>query len=243
MVGPGIGRRGLLGVLALAGCQQAGMPGAGPAAATGPRVGPNGVGYIAIAGQITNRVRDLFLSQVNQMLGQGATEIYLLLTSPGGPVPPAMSMIAEMERLNTGRGVRFTTHNIGAVAGGACYVFLAGQRRLSVPRGTFVFQGLTYAPSGAVTSQALQEAGAQMRRIEQAYTAMLLSRTRLNAAEASSFLRRTVILNADEARRDGIIDATAEFSLPPGATLSGIRTVPAGTGTAAPAGPAGSIGG
>lgn len=236
---PWIGRRGLLGLLALAGCQQ---PGA-PVTATGPRVGPNGVGYIAIAGQITDTVRDLFLSQVTQMLGQGATEIYLLLTSSGGPVAPALSIISAMERLNAGRGIRFTTHNIGAVAGGACYVFLAGQRRLSVPRGTFVFQGLQFVPSGAVTSQALQEASAQMRRIEQTYATMLTSRTRLTAAEASSFLRRTVVLSADEARRDGLIEATAEFTLPPGAILSGIRTAPAGTGTATPSSPVSPAGG
>ena len=235
---PGIGRRGLLGVLALAGCQQPGPPVAAP----GPRGGPNGVGYIAIAGQITGTVRDLFLGQVTQMLGQGATEIYLLLNSPGGPVAPALSMISAMERLNADRGIRFTTHNVGAVAGGACYVFLAGQRRLSVPRGTFLFQGLQFVPSGAVTSQALQEAGAQMRRIEQTYATMLTSRTRLTAAEASSFLRRTVVLSADEARRDGLIEATAEFSLPPGATLSGIRTTPVGTG-AAPASPVAPAGG
>jgi len=37
-----------------------------------------------------------------------------------------------------------------------------------------------------------------------------------------------VILNADEARRDGIIDAIADFTLPPGATISAIvpRTTP-----------------
>ena len=47
--------------------------------------------------------------------------------------------------------------------------------------------------------------------------AAVTSRTRLTKAEASSVVRRTVVLSADEARRDGIIEAAPEFALLPGA--------------------------
>ena len=222
-----MGRRSVvLAAAALAGCQQ--QPAALPADAT-PRLGPDRTGYIAIQAPITNEVRTAVIGQVTRLLGLGATEIYLLMSSLGGPVGAAQSLIAAMDRFHADRGTRFTTHNIGVVGASACYVFLAGQRRLSLRRGTFVFQEATLVPTGAISSQVLLAANAQMRQIEQSFLAMLTARTKLTEAEASSFVRRTVILNTDEAQRDGIIEATAGFALPPGATLFTIQAVPRGT--------------
>ena len=221
-----IGRRGVLAAAAaLAGCQQ---PGTLPVDAV-PRLGPNRTGYIAIQAPIVNEVRNAFIGNVNRLLALDAAEIYVLMISPGGVVTAAQDMIAFMDRTHASRGTTFTTHNAGVVASAACYVFLAGQRRLSVPRGQFLFHEAALVSNGAITSLALQDANTKMQQIERSFLTMLTSRTKLTEAEASSFVRRTVILNADEARRDGIIEGTAEFTLPPGATAFGIRAVPAGT--------------
>lgn len=222
----GIGRRGVLaGTAALAGCQQPILPQADMT----PRLGPNRTGYIAMQAPIINEVRNAFIAQVNRLLALDAAEIYLLMISPGGVVTAAQDMIAFMDRTHADRGITFTTHNAGVVASAACYVFLAGQRRLSVPRGQFLFHEAALVSNGAITSLALQDANTKMQQIEHAFLTMLTARTKLTEAEATSFIRRTVILNADEAQRDGITQATADFTLPQGATAFGIRAVPAGT--------------
>ena len=131
-----------------------------------------------------------------------------------------------MDRTHADRGVQFTMYNAGVVASAACYIFLAGQRRLSAPRGTFLFHEAAVVPTGAMTSQNLQEASANVQRLERSLLTMLTTKTRLTEGEASSFVRRTVILSADEARRDGIIEAVAGFTPPPGATIYQIRSVP-----------------
>ncbi|HEY0204122.1 MAG TPA: ATP-dependent Clp protease proteolytic subunit [Acetobacteraceae bacterium] len=194
-----------------------------------PRLGPNRTGYIAMQAPIINEVRNAFIAQVNRLLALDAAEIYLLMISPGGVVTAAQDMIAFMDRTHADRGITFTTHNAGVVASAACYVFLAGQRRLSVPRGQFLFHEAALVSNGAITSLALQDANTKMQQIEHAFLTMLTARTKLTEAEATSFIRRTVILNADEAQRDGITQATADFTLPQGATAFGIRAVPAGT--------------
>ncbi len=225
----GMGRRSVLaGAAALAGCQQAVTAPVDLA----PRLGPNRTGYIAIQAPIVNEVRNAFIGQVNRLLALDAAEIYLLMISPGGVVNAAQDMIAFMDRTHASRGITFTTHNVGVVASAACYVFLAGQRRLSVARGQFLFHEAALVSNGAITSLALQDATAKMQQIEHAFLTMLTSHTKLTEAEATSFIRRTVILNADEARRDGITQATVEFTPPPGATVFGIRAVPAGTAPA-----------
>jgi len=122
------------------------------------------------------------------------------MASPGGVVNAAQDMIAFMDRTHASRGTTFITHNAGVVASAACYVFLAGQRRLSVPRGQFLFHEAALVSNGAITSLALQDANIRMQQIERSFLTMLKTRTKLTEAEASSFVRRTVILNADEAR-------------------------------------------
>ena len=226
----GMGRRGVLAgvAAALAGCQQPG-PSTAPEE-TMPRLGPNRTGYIGFQAPIVNRSRDLFISGVNQILGQNAAEIYVLMNSPGGTVDAAQDMIAFVDRTRTERGVRFTMHNAGVVASAACYVFLAGQRRLTAPRGTFLFHQTALVADGPITSGTLHEASATVRQIERAFLAMLTSKTKLKEAEAASFLHRTVILNADEARRDGIVEAISGFALPPGANILHIRSAPSGPG-------------
>ena len=180
---------------------------------------------------------DLFIADVGKLLDQGAAEIYVLLTSPGGSVGAAQDMIAFMDRTHAERGVRFTTHNTGMVASAACYVFLAGQRRLSMPGGKFLFHEATLVTNRPLTSWNLDEASAEVRRIERSFLTMLTTRTKLTEGEASSFVRRTVILDADEARRDGIIEAVSGFALPKGANILNIRAVPNEAGRAGPAQP------
>lgn len=224
----GMGRRGVLAgaAAALAGCQQ---PAAAPEE-TMPRLGPNRTGYIGFQAPIANRSRDFFISGVNQLLGQNAAEIYVLMNSPGGSVSAAQDMIAFVDRTRAERGVRFTMHNAGVVASAACYVFLAGQRRLTAPRGTFLFHQAALVADGPITSRTLHEASATVRQIERAFLAMLTSKTKLKEAEAASFLQRTVILNADEARRDGIVEAISGFALPQGANILQIRSAPSAPG-------------
>lgn len=221
-----IGRRGALAAAgaALAGCQQPGLR------AGLPPLDPKRTGYIAFQVPIVPRSRDLFIADVNKLLDQGTGEIQVLLASPGGEVTAAQDMIAFMDRASAERGVRFITHNTGVVASAACYVFLAGQRRLSVPRGTFIFHeaSLSLMANGPVNigSRNLQEASAGIQQIERSFTAMLTSKTRLSAAEAASFTRRTVILNAEEARRDGVVDAVQNVVVPPDASGFIIRIAP-----------------
>lgn len=233
-----IGRRGAVtgaGAAALAGCAQ--QPATLPANTT-PRLGPNRTGYLIIDAPIVSRVRDLFIGHVDRLLQQDAAEVYVLISSPGGSVGAAQDMINYVDRTHAARGVKFTMHNTRLVASAACYVFLAAQRRLSVPGSAFLFHEASLVSSGPLTSQNLQEAGAVVQEIERGFTNMLTSKTRLTAAEAGSFIRRTVILSADEARRDGVVEAVSGFALPSGATIYQIKASTTPGAAASPARPA-----
>jgi len=213
----------MLGVVALAGCQAAPMPMPMPMPVLS--LGPDRTGYMLFAAPIVDQTAALFQAGLNKLLDLQATQIHVAINSGGGSVKAAEAMIATMDRVHAERGVTFTTHNVGIVGSAACYVFLAGQQRVSLPKAMFMFhqQGMMAASGGIISGQALQEAADQVKQNDRVFLAMLKSRTKIPDAEALSFVHRTVILTADEAKRDGIIQSVGNFDVPPGATVFGIK--------------------
>ncbi len=225
--------------LALAGCQDAATPALQAAKPdTGP-IAPGQPAFVLIKAPITRATRDLFIADVNTLLGRGAQEVQLLLDSPGGEVQAALDMIDYVDRTRQQRGTVFVTHNVGTVASAACYLFLTGQRRLSNERGVFLFHeaGLTISTAGRLPASELQEQLTQLRAYEPRFLSMLKERTRLSDTDARTFLRRTVVLNSSEALRDGITTATANFVPPanaPGFVIVTRPVAPPGTPPPAP---------
>lgn len=135
-------------------------------------------------------------------------------------------MAASTGKTRADRGVKFTTHNMDVVGSAACHVFLAAQRRLSVPRGASLFHEAVLAANGLITSRNLQEASVRLQQIERSFLAMATAKTKLTEGEVSSSTRRTVILRADEARRDVIIDETSGSTPPRRVNVLQIRSMP-----------------
>lgn len=241
-----IGRRSILaGLAALAGCQQSAAPQqAVLPGAEMPWLGSDGTGYIIFQATISRSTRDLFIAGVDKLVAMNATGVLVLINSGGGEISAAQDMVAFVDRTHADHNIRFTMYNSGLVASAACYVFLAGQRRLSSPRGAFLFHEASMVASGPLTSQGLQEASASVQRIERSFLTTLTTKTRLTEAEAMSFVRRTVILSADEARRDGIVEAVTVLALPPKTKIYLIRNAaPSGATAAPPRPPAPAAGG
>lgn len=217
-----IGRRAALlgGLAAVAGCAPT------PLASVPFKLDNDNIGYMLFRAPIVPITADFFRKDIDKMLALNAREIHIAIDSPGGVISSSEQMIALMDQVHNERGVIFVTHNVGLVASAACYVFLAGQRRYSVPKGSFLFHAAGVQATGLLTGQNLQEASVRLKRDEDSFFRQLKSRTRLTDGEALTFLRRTVILTADEARRDGIIEGTAEFKLPAGTPASIISAKP-----------------
>ncbi len=220
------GRRAVLtaALATLAGCQTAAPPMPPPTPTLS--LGPGNSGYMLLAAPITATSAGFFATNIDKFVGLGATEIHVAISSPGGVIHYAEAMIAAMDRAHADHNVIFVTHDVGLVASAACYVFLAGQRRLANARGAFLFHQEALQTNGPLTSQLLQEASTQVQQDERVFANMLRTRTRLTEGEASSFIHRTVILTSAEARRDGIIDAVEEFSVPKGVVIAAIATRP-----------------
>ena len=214
----------------MAGCQQ---PGTSAALAPDP-VPVDGIGYLVFNAPIAPGSRDLFMADVNKLRNAGAREIRIGMNSPGGDINAAQALVEYMARLHDQNGVTFKAYNIGTVASAATYVFMNAQDRYSVPRGTFLFHAAGVVSNGPINAQNLRDQADKLDAYEQAVRATMKTRTRLTDAEAQTYVRRTVVLNSDDARRDGIVDGIADFSLPKGTRIWVIVSKPANPATPSP---------
>ena len=214
----------------LAGCEPPAVP---PQAAIPDPVPFEGVGYLLFNAPIVPASRDLFIADVDKFRVAGAREIDLALNSPGGDIDAAQGIVDYMNRLHEHDGITFKAYNVGLVASAATFVFLNAQSRYSAERGVFLFHAAGMSSSGLVSAERLREAADKLDAYERTVGATLKARTRLTDAEARTYLHRTVVLNSDDARRDGIVDAIAAFPTPKGSRRWTIVFRPSKPGTAA----------
>ena len=199
---------------ALGACQQSRSP---QAVAVADPVPVGGVGYLLFNAPINTASRDLFMVDVDKLRHAGATEIDIGMNSPGGDIDAAQAIVAYMAQAHAQDGVTFKAYNIGLVASAANYVFLNAQARYSIVRGAFLFHAASATSTGPVNAENLRDAADKLDAYERTMRATLKARTHLNDDEGLTYVRRTVILNSDDAQQDGVVDGIAVFSPPTGA--------------------------
>lgn len=218
----------LASLLALAGCQPPRPPSMQAASVV------DGKGYLIFNAPISTISRDLFIADVETFRRAGATEIELAINSPGGDIDAAQGIVDYMTRVHEQNGVSFEVYNVGLVASAATYVFLHAQHRYSQDRGTFLFHAAGVVSNVPASAEKLREQAAKLDAYERVVRATLKERSNLTDAETQTYVRRTVLLNADDARRDGVIEGIAAYLPPKGIGISVIVFKPNPAAAAAP---------
>ncbi len=215
----------------LSGCQAA------PVATVAEPVPVNGVGFIVLNGPIAPVSRDAFVADVDKLADAGAREIDIGMNSPGGSIDAAQGIVDYMAQRHERSGTVFKVYNIGLVASAATYIFLNAQARYTVANAAFLFHAAGMVSSGPVNAENLRDSADKLDAYERTMRSTLKRRTRLTDAETLTYVRRTVVLNADDARRDGVVDGIAAFVMPTGGRAWVIQTKQVARPVARPATP------
>ncbi len=206
------------------------------AACQAPMAGPqpvvfipeNGVGSIFFNAPIVAGSRDLLIADIEGLIKAGARTIRLAINSPGGDVSAAQGIVDYMTAAHATRGIEFEAYSIGMVASAATYVFMNAQRRYARAGSAFLFHAAGMVSTGAVSAERLREEANKIEAYERAVRTVLKARTRLTDDAIGVYLHRTVVLSADDAKRDGVVDAIAPF---PNSRVITIAVKPATTQT------------
>jgi ATP-dependent Clp protease, protease subunit len=94
--------------------------------------------YISFSAEINVKTVEGLLAVVFDAIAKGATEVYLLMSTPGGEVMAGMNAYTVLK----GLPVPLTTHNAGNVDSIGNAIFLSGQKRFAASHATFMFHGV-----------------------------------------------------------------------------------------------------
>lgn len=179
------------------------------ASGVGPQTGT--VAYLSFVRPVNLDTANALLGACNQAVTNGATEIYILMSSEGGQLEPAFAIYNQL----MGLPVTLTTHNIGSVNSVANVIFLAGNKRLAVPSATFLFHGTYWNfGQGGISRKQIAESLASLEADEKRMKYIIVSRTGLSRREINRLMNAGMTKDAIFAVQKGVIHDIADLSLP-----------------------------
>jgi ATP-dependent Clp protease, protease subunit len=95
--------------------------------------------YVSFSAEINAHTTESLIAVMADSVTKKATEIHLLLSTPGGNVMNGINLYNVLRALP----VKLVTHNVGNVDSIGTAVFLAGKERYACPHSTFMFHGVT----------------------------------------------------------------------------------------------------
>ena len=181
---------------------------------------PNNTAYIKFFAGVDQASVNALMSAIEQKLGEGANEIVLLISSPGGTVFHGLSAYNFLK----GVPARVVTHNFGSVDSMGVVLLCAGDRRLSVPHARFLLHGVqANFPQGAsLEEQQLEERLKGLKIDIENIAGVIAANTGRSEQEVTADMVNRTTLNPEQAMEYGLIHEIREQLLPPGAQLVSI---------------------
>lgn len=172
------------------------------------------VHYLSFSAEINPTTTEHLINLAGALANQGATEVHLMLSTPGGSVMHGFTLYNVLRSLP----FRLITHNTGNVDSIGNVIFLAGIERLACPHSTFMFHGVGFDLNGAlrleekILRERLDSIAADHRRIG----AVINQHSTLSERQVVKLFAEARTKDADWAQRVGIVHAVREPQVPAG---------------------------
>lgn len=168
-------------------------------------------------GNISSSTCGILISCCQQALNQGATELYISMSSAGGENNYGFTIYNYLKALP----IPVNTHNIGTVESMGNIMFLAGKKRSACPDSRFLFHQFHWNMQGGIDHHRVLEHGQSLSSDLERYSGIVHQRTD-GANEALDVKRillgESKIISPREAIEYGLIsevkDLTFDASTP-----------------------------
>jgi ATP-dependent protease ClpP protease subunit len=176
-----------------------------------------GTFYVSFSAEIIPQTTEALIAATAQCVQQGADEIYLMLSTPGGAVMNGMNLYNVLRAMP----VKLSTHNVGNVDSIGNAIFLAGEDRYASPHSTFMFHGVGFdVPSGTRLEQkALREFLDGIAADQTRIGSVIEERTNLNAEQVADLFLEARTKDAAFAASCGIVQEVRDLHIPPGSPI------------------------
>jgi ATP-dependent Clp protease protease subunit len=180
----------------------------------------NNTAYIKFFAGVDQASVNALMGAVEQKLRQGANEIVLLISSPGGSVFHGLSAYNFLK----GIPAQVVTHNFGSVDSMGVVLLCAGDRRLSVPHARFILHAVSasFPQRVSLEEQQLEERLKGLRIDIENIAGVIAANTGRSEEDVTQDILNRTTLNPEQAVKYGLIHEIREQLLPAGAELLSI---------------------
>jgi ATP-dependent protease ClpP protease subunit len=171
--------------------------------------------YIIFHAAIDGQTSQQLIAAAAQLCAQGAGELCILISTPGGNVMSGITVYNALRALPC----KLIMHNVGNIDSIGNAIFLAADKRIACAHSTFMFHGV-----GIPISETCQEKGARelldgILSNQKRMGDIVAERTRISGAEIEVLFREARTKDAEAALAVGIIDEIADAVIPKNATV------------------------
>ncbi len=171
--------------------------------------------YITYNHDISPDKVNSLIGLISNLMANGMTTLYLLLSSPGGDVNAGVTLYNFLKSLP----IEVITHNMGSIDSIATVVFLGGKTRYGCPHSTFMFHGVKLFLNTNMTLPQLNEIVDYMVKDQEKISGIVCSETKLTKTKLSRLFREGETQNSLFAIKNGIVEKITLPQIPQNANL------------------------
>jgi ATP-dependent protease ClpP protease subunit len=172
--------------------------------------------YLNFHAPINNITAQHLMATCSQIIATGASEIYLMLSTPGGRVDSGLTLYNFLCALPC----NVVTHNMGNIDSIGNAIFLAGKTRRACAHSTFMFHGVGFdIQNQRFEEKNLRESLDSVLKDQKRIGDIIVAQTSLTDDEAGKLFTEARTKDANDALKAGIIHEIVDLQIPPGAPI------------------------
>ena len=173
--------------------------------------------YLSFSAEITQQTTETFLGACAKLCNDGADEIYVLLSTPGGNVMNGLTIYNVLR----GLPCTITMHNVGNVDSIGNTIFLAAERRLACAQATFMFHGVGFEAPQLMRfdEKLLREKLNSVLADQERIGSVIVERTNLTQKEVERLFLEAVTRDSEYALEQGIVHKISDVQVPKGQSV------------------------
>ncbi len=177
--------------------------------------------YIKFFANVTGASANALMTTIDQQIGKGKTKIVLLISTPGGSVFHGISIYNYLK----GIPVTIETHNFGSIDSIGNIIYVAGEKRFSVPDARFLIHpvAVNFGQNQSIEEKKLEE-HLKGLKIDQDNIARIIGKeVSKTTDEILSAMHNRTTMSPDQAKEYGLVHEIKSELYPKGATVFGIN--------------------
>ena len=173
--------------------------------------------YIKFFAIVNSNSANALMTAIDQQIAKGKKKIVLLISTPGGTVFHGISIYNYLK----GIPITVETHNFGSIDSIGNILYVAGEKRYSVPDARFLLHAVTsqFAQNSALEEKQLEERLKGLQIDVENMAKIIGKETSKSTDEILKAMSDRTTLTPDEAKKYGLVHEIKSELFPKGAEL------------------------